>query len=159
MSAEQLIVLALLGAAFIAGWWTRGSLQAEDAPEIADDAPPTAATAGMDPPPTPVTAPPTTAAPAPLPIATNGAGALEEAREALSRAIDAWLDDGGTPSRSGEEAVDALERHADKLRAAGMTAHADAADSARDVLENYLAGRPMDAAASRRLDEAESALA
>ena len=132
MSAEQLIVLALLAAAFAAGWFARGMAQ-DDEPEDAAEVP--------------------------GPVApTNGRVTPERAREALARAIDAWLDDDGEPSSAGLNAVAALEEQADALRAARLEPQAAAADDARDVLEAYLMGRPMDAAASRRLDEAERAL-
>ena len=167
MSGEQLIVLALLAAAFVAGWVARGASVHDEESDAAPDAP-DAPDAAATPAPLPVaspasvpaaTPPPGAAAPPPVPSAQNGAGVLAGTRDALARAIDAWLDDRGSPSRSGEEAVAELARHAASLREQGLGPQAATAERAREVLDAYLAGRPMDAAASRQLDDAEQALA
>jgi hypothetical protein len=168
VTGEQVIVLALLVAAFVAGWVARGS----DAPrrarggagdeddEGAPTAPEPAAKGGA--PRGPVRPP------APLDVARR---ALERAIAAYESAVDRWLDERDQITPAGRAALGELDRGIRRLELAASRLPDDAAtaraaalglDALRDaagLLEAYRQGRAIDAPTSTSLAEIEDDLA
>lgn len=150
MSTEQLVVVALMVAAFAAGWIARdpparGRRAAEDDEEQHDmaGAPPAA------PAPAPV-------APAPASAPISAGGTVEQVAGALAGAIDAWLDGAapGEPLARFDAAIEALDGHQDPALADARAA----AHQAADVLDRFRDCLPLDAASSRALEASEDRL-
>ena len=129
MTSAQLIVFALLIAAFISGWVARGTTQDEKA----------------EPEPEPPAEPAPEVAEAPDPMA--------EAVAAHEAVIDAWLD--GEPPDAVLARFDAaladLRRSTDADAIVALSASAE-------VFEGFRRGEPLTAGASRRLEETERRL-
>ena len=166
MSAEQVVVLALLVAAFAAGWIARGGGRAEEDEASGDAA---AEPAGA--------APATARAPllrrtsAPPDVASDAARAVALASAAYETAVDRWLDERDAITPAGRAAVGELERAVQRLDTAAARldeadetlgdAAYDALDALRRAvrhLEAFRDGRPLDAATSRALDGIEDEL-
>jgi hypothetical protein len=182
VTAEQLVVLALIVAAFAAGWLARGaggSGEASAAPADDDPATPPA-------PPTPAPAAPTTPAraaprarrrlrPAATPAAdpaADAARALALAASAYEQAVDRWLDERDSITPAGRAALGELERAVQRLDTACARldevddpladAAWDALDALREAtrhLDAFRNGVALDAATSRALDGIERELA
>ena len=154
---EQLIVLALLVAAFAAGWvargagaGSRGTIQEpeEEAALLSEEAEPR-----PEPEPEPE--------PQPQPDPAQLRAAADSGAGHLAAAIDAWLDDHGDGSAAGRQAIAGLDGALDALSNAPDGPAAEAAEAlgeARRALAAYGTGTPLDAATSRRLDAQEEAL-
>ena len=165
MSAEQLVVLALLVAAFAAGWFARGSdaAQAQDDPPTAEVPPPTEPL-----PATPLPAPrpalPTDRVPRPLDVALR---ALDLANAAYETAVDRWLDEGAEITPAGRAARGELDRAIQRADVAAVRIEEgteprfsalDALEALREasrLLQAYREGRAIDAGTSRELDRLE----
>ena len=172
MSApELLIVLALLIAAFAAGWAARGAgarrkepkglgpswdepvLLGDPDPEPEAEAEPQPeADPGPEPEPEPQPEPPDPA---------RVAAAIDAGAHHFETAVDAWLDDHGEVSAEGDRADRGLDRALAVLEAAPPGPAGDAAAAlwrARAALEGYERGAPLDAATNRRIEDEEQAL-
>ena len=156
MTAEQLVVLALLVAAFAAGWFARGGRdEAEEEP---------------------IEEVPAVEEPAPSPSrpdpASDAARALSLAAGAYETAVDRWLDERDAITPAGRAAVGELERAVQRLDGAAVRldeadetlgdAAFDALEALRDAvrqLQAFREGRPLDSETSRELDRIEGELA
>jgi hypothetical protein len=160
VSVEQLVVLALLLAAFAAGWVARGTgARGSGSPASPSrDHPSEGGPTGE------VEAVPADEDDVEERVAGSGAAALPaevartRGRLALAAAIDCWLDDADAPTAEGTAAVAEVVAAADAAEAAGDTDGAALLREARAVLGAYLAGRPMDRPASRTLERIEDEL-
>ena len=174
MSAEQLVVLALLVAAFAAGWFARGGRAGGQADEVegggfAPLSPPVPSV----PPPGAVGLPAGDARPRALAAsasepARDADRALALAAGAYETAVDRWLDERDAISPAGRAAVAELERAVQRLDHAAARldevdetlgdAAYDAVDALRDAVKHLAAfrdGRAIDADTSRELDRIE----
>ena len=160
MTAEQLVVLALIVAAFVAGWVARGSGGSGEAAEAPEAGEPT-------PGPSPRTV---TAAPGADPVAA-AARALALAASAYETAVDRWLDERDQITPAGRAAVGELERAVQRLDAQAARldeldhpladAALDALDALREgtrELDAFRDGAALDAATSRTLDRVDDEL-
>ncbi len=180
MTAEQLVVLALLVAAFAAGWIARGGRDEELADEDegaqtaeVPAAPPDAARAAPLPEEGAAAPPPPPRAPSARPDrVADAVKALSLAASAYETAVDRWLDERDAITPAGRAAVGELERAVQRLD--GATARLDEVDetlgdAAFDALEAlrdavghlraFRDGRALDAATSRDLDRIEEQVA
>lgn len=157
MSAEQLVVLALIVAAFAAGWVARGSGDDEeeaateggddrpprrrlrrrrgasgDAAAVADAAPAASASAASS---TRTAAAPTAVPQRADPVA-DAARALALASAAYEKAVDRWLDERDAITPAGRAVVGEVERAVQRL---------DAASARLDELDHPLADAAWDA--------------
>ncbi|HEX2085225.1 MAG TPA: hypothetical protein VHF89_06045 [Solirubrobacteraceae bacterium] len=183
MSAEQLVVLALLVAAFVAGWVARGTREEEEgtdedeAAAARSGAAAAAATAAAPAvrsgaaPAVRSGAAAAAAAPRPDPAA-DAARAVGLASSAYEAAVERWLDERDEITPAGRAAVGELERALQRLDVAAARldevdetlgdAAYDALEALRAAarhLEAFRAGRPLDAATSRELERLEDAVA
>jgi hypothetical protein len=175
VTAEQIVVLVLIVAAFAAGWVARGG-PGEAAREDDADTPKRRRRRRRPPPDDTVPAAPgrrTRAAPTPRadPVADT-ARALALAAAAYETAVDRWLDERDAITPAGRAAVGEVERAAQRLDAATARldeldhpladAAWDALDALRDAarhLDAFRNGAALDAATSRALDRIEDDLA
>ena len=154
MTAEQIVVLALLVAAFVAGWLARGG-RSEDGAAAADPGP----------------VPPSSPAGRPDPV-RDAARALAFATAAYESAVERWLDERDAITPAGRAAVGELERAVQRLDVAATRLDdaddpraddaLDALDALREAaqrLDAFRQGRPLDAATSRALDAVEDDVA
>ena len=171
MSAEQLIVLALLIAAFAAGWVARGAGARRTEPEglgPAWDAPVLLGEPETEPQPEPETEPQPEPEPEPEPAPepeppdpARLAAAIDSGAHHFEAAVEAWLDDHGEMSPEGDRAIRGLDRALAVLDAAPPGPAGDAAEAlqrGRAELEAYERGAPLDAATNRRIEDEEQAL-
>jgi hypothetical protein len=154
VTAEQIVVLVLIVAAFAAGWVARGTSEdEEEAPAAGGDAQPAPARPGPDP-------------------LGDAARALAIAVAAYETAVDRWLDERDAITPAGRAAVGAVEKAVQRLDVATArldeTDHPladaawDALDALRDAakrLEAFRGGAAMDAETSRALDRVDDELA
>jgi hypothetical protein len=177
--AEQLVVLALIVAAFAAGWIARGGGGDDERAEHAEAPPAGAATparrlarrAAPGAEPAAASARRRPSAPRADPVA-DAARALALASTAYETAVDRWLDERDAITPAGRAAVGEVERAVQRLDAACARldelddpladAAWDALDALRDAvghLDAFRAGRTLDAATSRTLDGVDRELA
>ena len=150
MSAEQLVVLALLVAAFVAGWVA--SPQRSAAPS-------------EDPPPSPPEPP---SVEGPEAAAVDAGRLIDVALERLVAFIDVWLDGRWEGSPEGRQAFDRFEGQPLELLGAAATADAEQRQALRDAAaalidarvaaERYRAGLALDASTNRTLAAVERRL-
>jgi hypothetical protein len=178
VTAEQLVVLGLLVAAFVAGWVARGGREEDELEEATDEAPAapprkpalwrgrsaaTGAAASPDP-------PRRGARPDPVHDAER---ALSLAAAAYETAVDRWLDERDAITPAGRAAVGAVEQAVQRLDVvAARLDESDAPDAMADAvydavkalrdgarrLDSFRQGEAMDAATSRELDAVEAVL-
>ncbi len=150
--AEQLIVLALLVAAFAAGWVARGAgAGSRGTIEDLDEEPAALSEVPEEDEPQP----------APQPDPAQLRTAADAGAGHLAAAIDAWLDDRGAGSAAGRQAIAGLDGALDAFSNAPDGPAADAAEAlreARRALAAYGTGTPLDATTSRRLAAQEQSL-
>ncbi|MDQ3740485.1 MAG: hypothetical protein M3389_06020 [Actinomycetota bacterium] len=178
MTAEQLVVLALLVAAFVAGWVARGGR--DDEPEEAGSAGSKGSASGG--PTAAVSDGPKGVASGASKGAAPGGGrpdpagdaerAISLASAALDTAVDRWLDERDEITPAGRAAVGEVERAVQRLDVAAARldevdetlgdAAYDALDALRTgarLLASFRDGHALDVAASRELERVEDEVA
>jgi hypothetical protein len=181
VTAEQLVVLGLLVAAFVAGWVARGGREEDEVEEPRqDDAAPAPPPAARKP---ALWRGRTGAAAAPSEPAPRGTRpdpvhdaerALSLAAAAYETAVDRWLDERDAITPAGRAAVGAVEQAVQRLDvAAARLDESDAPDATADAvydavralrdaarrLDAFRQGQAMDAATSRELDAVDDVVA
>lgn len=153
MTGQQIVFLALIVAAFAAGWIARGERKEDDGAGGEEEGARDASASGPDP-------------------ARDAGRALALAAAAYENAVDRWLDERDAITPAGRAAVGELERAVQRLdHAAARVDEVDdvLGDAAYDALEAlrkavrhlgaFREGRAIDAPTSRELDRLEDEVA